>query len=325
MGGTKKRAGLFIVDRDGNTCCVLRYTPYVPFIKRSVTQTSTPTARDVKQQCPSSPVIENPGQGENIESDTVDSTFLEMMQIPRGSKERNDSDLIYTAVREFCEETLCANSFARVSESPIRLYWDDCGKRWVYNIYVATVNTRLYFAFDPKYMYRKTLTSCAGNGNRYTVYEARIISDEMTHVYSKVVVLRISDYIHYMLFNQLRAYGDNNYEDFFYSLIRSGTLTCDESSRIERYLNIYSTMKRGPCNTTPSNTAITRIVSGARTINVVTENMYRCIKHNRDRYCITFFRSAYSNMYNNTNMKHRWHQYWRSMNHAMPERAERNT
>lgn len=168
----KKRAGMFVVDVNGNTCCVIRSLPYdndhtnadVVGIVPKCQEGGDCQTNDVGDCQPSSDGActgrITTDDGRNCSSSTTIkfsanryTSFLEMIQIPRGSKERFDTDLMYTAVREFYEETLCANNTFEVFKEPFTLYWDDGGKRWTYYIYIAFIRDEpLYFSFRPNYI-----------------------------------------------------------------------------------------------------------------------------------------------------------------------------
>lgn len=108
---------------------------------------------DLKNDCFLNRINNGNSKNNNIENYFNNYIFLEMFQIPRGSKEKYDVDLLYTAVREFYEETLCVNNSFEIYKEPFKLYWEDGGKRWTYHIFIAFLKHEpLCFSFQPKHI-----------------------------------------------------------------------------------------------------------------------------------------------------------------------------
>lgn len=108
---------------------------------------------DLKNDCFLNRINNGNSKHNNIDNYFNNYIFLEMFQIPRGSKEKYDVDLLYTAVREFYEETLCVNNSFEIYKEPFKLYWEDGGKRWTYHIFIAFLKHEpLCFSFQPKHI-----------------------------------------------------------------------------------------------------------------------------------------------------------------------------
>lgn len=228
MGGAKKRAGLFVVDVNDKTCCVIRSIPYVyengangdriPSLWSSVNgRTTAPVVADDESN---GVIADGNGNGSGkmgcCGGDKMRSgSFLEMVQIPRGTRERFDASLMYTAIREFYEETLCANRRLYVYNEPFKLYWDDGGRRWTYHIYVALIkNEHLYFAFKPNHM-----TEIGETNVGRDAFAAKL-SRSVNGSLNSIVVLGVDEYINYMRNSQLTHYGENNYNELFACIMR---------------------------------------------------------------------------------------------------------
>lgn len=254
MCGANKRAGLFILDRAGNTCCVIRSRPY----------------------------IEPSGGGGG-------GAFLEMIQIPRGQRERSDADLLGTALREFCEETLCANRIVSVLEEPVALYWDDGGKRWSYDIFIAFADDLLYFAFDPGRMRKTDAAFCGGGKTRNYTFFTADISRTADGVRNNLIVMHVSDYLDYMKNCQLVCYGENNYDVLFRHLA---------TYAVDRVLNAFS------YGSAPSL---------KKRVTIMTHRMYGSIRSNGEEYTQTVEKSVYTVCDKNRDMRRRWYRWWRRM------------
>jgi len=380
MGGSKERAGLFIVDSAGNTCCLIRSLPYDKEMyrwrrynkqkqhkthpverrcNRAMQHTSEETSMDgtgIKMDAVDEAKEGHESNVETVTSSTITSKqgevrrprrlhrirpnaydefsrteqlrkrwpsfvlphpFLEMIQIPRGMKERCDKDLMQTAVREFREETLCANSPLHVQDDPITLYWFDDGKRWTYTIYIATVQSRLYFAFDTSVMARAELSVLGDNDTpqSYRIYTTVVSRCKYTKMTNRLVVMKISDYVHYMCNHQLSYYGDNNYIELFGRIVGSVPKTMP--------LNVFPFSVGKQHDTTKteyklqhSMSSLSSLVSGNfieqthGAVTIVTSDMFADIKNDAEGYVNGFDPSVFSLMNENRQMNRLWSCFW---------------
>lgn len=294
MGGSKKRAGLFVLDPNGNTLCVVRSAPY-----KGISSTNTDNDGDNKLKIR---LVDCCGVDETPLTDPMLQTwslrpFLEMLQIPRGTRERGDSCLADTALREFCEETLCANKTITLSDDvPTELKWTDDGKCWKYDIFIARTRELLYFAFDPSSMRRVNMHVSKPDGEStlndrdYTFYTCAIsrTSDGVIH---HLVVINTKDYIDFMVNYQLKFYETHNYNTLFEKLL--------SVSPIEGRLTLPSP------GDVPTGGKKKKIVK-----NVVSPEMYKRVKSNRDLYVIKFDLTVYSSSDKNSQMFKIWSGWW---------------
>lgn len=354
MGGTKKRAGLFVIDSAGNTCCVIRSSPYGNYqtyaqeqitlkpVRKCDDESSWWNLRDqhdtrrcgerkqqnlrttLDQQIALKPtprwfeerrddnktVIWQSGHNDNETHPVASQSFLEMVQIPRGLKEKYDKDLLQTATREFCEETLCINSPLYINCEPVQLFWNDNGKRWSYNIFTAVVQTRFYFAFDPSEMCTSdfTVQGASGDYHTYRLHTSVISVSTYTGIKNRLVVMKVTDYIDYMKKCQLQHYGENNYFHLFERLELMRTNSFNETNDGEILKpNIGEAMKM-LVQTKDNNQR--RCDAHLREYYTVSPAMYRDIQNSDDVYMQRFDRSVFSSVNKNVLMKKRWGTFW---------------
>lgn len=300
MGGVKKRAGLFVIDVNGNTCCIIRSTPYAlsdrnigrysrkytvnMIFNRNAIDNDRIVLLDSGDDGIKT-VSNDDDESYTFEEYNINSSFLEMIQIPRGSKEQIDEDLMYTAVREFYEETLCANNKLEIYTEPFKLYWEDDGKRWTYSIFIAnTKGEPLYFSFEPGQMQNVNYVQNNNNSSTlnysYSLHIAKI-SRQMMDVYNSMVIIDVRDYIHYMQHCQLEHYGNNNYMDFL--------------SRISVLLLVNNTMRSRVNNR----------------INMK-DDVYNSILKNKRSYVRPFESNVYLKRKSSIDMKRCWQEWWQS-------------
>ncbi|KAG8314662.1 hypothetical protein J6590_087500 [Homalodisca vitripennis] len=285
MANAKKRAGLFVLDAAGNTCCVARSLPYHVSSRRTC---------DERQK-----------QRENCRPDV----FLEMFQIPRGMKERGDRDLIETATREFCEETLCVNSPLFVLDEPTQLYWNDAGKRWSYTIYIAKTRHRLYFAFDPSRMVTTVLnlSGVSDDFHSYTVHTTPVSYARSDGTVNRLVVINVMDYIDYMRNCQLHCYGENNYAILLEKLSEQCVALTPEGV-------FY-------CPTSVTDGAVKEIPTITPEIF---QSIKNCQKNSQDVYAHDIDIAAYSNESNNKYFYGRWKSFWNGIDERVNRRVLRD-
>lgn len=355
MVGVKRRAGLFVTDVCGNTCCVVRSIPYQDETCFNSAYRKTPLSICTKQFPPTRCMLndERPDvyggpdsrwrcdDTQRIQSVDCSNVFLEMIQIPRGLKEKGDTDLVSTAVREFCEETLCANDTLYVSTDPMDLYWYDAGDRWSYTIYTATVDSRFYFAFNTSAMRPVDVTfRCSPYSTfTYRLHTAAVSLTRTGGTIGCVVVMNTTDYVDYMRKVQLAHYGENNYLALL--------------ARIEKHCSTFTSVFRGfkipaavqgsasvtsspsiasdssaagnipPLNASQNQICPAWVANGGSVNRVATENRREtvhtisrrirdCIKDNRDIYVNAIDLCAYSSTLRNACLRWRWSSYWRN-------------
>lgn len=352
MGGVK-RAGLIVVDCAGNTCCVIRSGPYSavgeqtsdvdksnrkkqlpdqPLETKKEQQIINPIPSDIttkgsKNICVKKPIKPKPKSifhtsgKQPCETPTwrLYQPFLEMVQIPRGTREKHDKDLLHTAIREFCEETLCANNPLYVKNEPVKLYWDDCGKRWTYNIYIAFVKSSLYFAFKPSFL-KETYMTVLGVTGRYHTYRLhtttvskQAVSTQTsmgsTNVTNRLVIMKTLDYIEYMRNCQLQYYGENNY-----------SLLLDKVEELfsfvfQKRLEAVSNFIDDSSSAGEENSLVSSSVPDAsfEEYQTMTPIIYKCMKNNIDVYLQRFERSVYSVECKNKIMEKCWLLFWKGI------------
>lgn len=345
MGGVK-RAGLIVVDCAGNTCCVIRSGPYGAVReqksdvdeserqKQLAYQPLDSTSAKRKQNINFIPSentmnqsIQQPKKHKPRSIPHTSETptwrlyqpFLEMVQIPRGTREKHDKDLLHTAVREFCEETLCANNPLYVKNEPVKLYWDDCGKRWTYNIYIAFVKSSLYFAFKPSFL-KETYMTVLGVTGRYHTYRLHtttvskqvVSTGTATNVTNRLVIMKMLDYIEYMRNCQLQYYGENNYSLLFEKVEELSSLVFKkEAEVIDTFINNV--------NSGSSSSEDNCLVVSFEQDNsfeeypTITPTIYKCMKNNIDVYLQRFERSVYSVLCKNKTMEKCWLLFWKGI------------
>ncbi|KAF6208306.1 hypothetical protein GE061_016760 [Apolygus lucorum] len=84
---------------------------------------------------------------------SFDSSFPEMIQLPRGHVEPRDK-FVTAAIREFKEETKCINKNVQIFTDCFDLCWEDENRTWYYKMYVAYSNEDFIFDVDKRLMKR---------------------------------------------------------------------------------------------------------------------------------------------------------------------------
>lgn len=269
---TCKRAGLIVFDPKRRICCVWRSHRY---------------------------------DGEVPNWRYESNSGVEQLQLPRGMRDKCDKSIFETAVREFYEETLCANSSLRVinSEEPFILYWFDRGQKWEYQIYVATVDEPFYFSFNPQlptpFRHGSDMADndVAKNSESFNGLVMQNVSRTTDYVYNCVAVIHWKDYVNYMNQVQLKFYsGPNNYNQLFKHVDEITTIS---NSRMEK------TMGPGPTSITniPERTTVS--------VDLLKINMSRHLRYNGDVYTCDYCPNAYKKSESNERAKRCWKRYWR--------------
>lgn len=334
MGGIKKRAGLFVTDKSGNTCCIIRSVPYR---EKADEESSSHRNFSLPIYYPwynSDSNITGNKRSPHIPSVNCDDVFLEMIQIPRGMKEKGDKDLLHTAVREFCEETLCANNPLYVSDEPIELFWEDGGNKWSYNIYIAKVDSYFYFAFDPSAMQTVDLKfpQSTDNTRTYRLHTAAINLTRTGDTICCLVVMNTLDYVHYMQNVQLPHYGANNYSQLLakiekQSFPQTSDYKADSVNVYKDFSTTSATKSTGSCtdetlsNLNNFNDSDYRAENKGTTVRTISPIIHDSVKDNRDIYLNLINFPAYSSALENSYMRWQWSSHWNNNHYMISEES----
>lgn len=173
-------AGLFLFDENFNVCLIMRKFPYddpmlsVKFIEKN-----------------------------NLIVINTFKTFLEMIQIPRGAYEPDDTSMLTTAIREFREETKCKNQNISMYKNYVDLSWSDNGVQWDYRIYIGRITTD--FEFDKSvHDFRQCIINVSINNNKY---RCMIDVNSMKKHHEILVIMNINEYYKFMINEQLMNYA----------------------------------------------------------------------------------------------------------------------
>lgn len=119
------KAGLFLVDANGDVCLLKRCRPY----KWHIVKTRVDDEDFYEDR------IFTYLHGDKVSKHFTNVPFLEKFQIPRGESEPYDNRPLDTAIREFTEETLFPLDNLFICSYYFDLFWFDDRKKWNYKIY----------------------------------------------------------------------------------------------------------------------------------------------------------------------------------------------
>lgn len=282
---------------------------------------------DLKNDCFLNRISNVNGKNNIIENYFNNYIFLEMFQIPRGSKEKYDADLLYTAVREFYEETLCVNNSFEIYKEPFKLYWEDGGKRWTYHIFIAFLkNEPLCFSFQPKHIRNLNMYFFENTNNGDVDVDNNVYNKDANN-YQSSAIDTSEMYRKYKdnYFSNLN-HGNNNssYNIYTTKLSKSSTGSLNSIVLINvkdyiNYMNVYQ-LKHYGNNNYNSFFDVINEYSNKNSINTnnyikkyfnMKFNVYENIKNNKECYVRQFDKYVYLKHDKSHEIKNKWLRWWK--------------